>query len=66
MGQLLWLRQLGGAGDEQVATVAVDDTNNLLITGSFIAGRTPSAVLSMTIGSFTLTANNQLPVAGPR
>jgi gliding motility-associated-like protein len=55
-GQLLWLRQLGGAGEEQVATLAIDALGNVILLGQFSSGQTPLAPLSMTIGPFTLQA----------
>jgi gliding motility-associated-like protein len=55
-GQLLWLRQLGGAGEEQVLTLAIDALGNVILMGQFSSGRTPIAALAMSIGSFTLQA----------
>jgi gliding motility-associated-like protein len=55
-GQLLWLRQLGGAGEEQVSTLAIDALGNVILMGQFSSGRTPIAALAMSIGSFTLQA----------
>lgn len=55
-GQLLWLRQLGGVGEEQVLTLAIDALGNVVLLGQFSSGRTPIAALAMTIGSFTLQA----------
>lgn len=57
-GGLLWLRQAGGVGHEDVLDLAVDAAGNVVLTGSFYSHNTSAPFSTISFGSTTLTGGS--------